>query len=219
MDESQLSTKEEYLQLLDLTYEVVQSLKGKVVKDYRWTDCQQLATKIFFHATTVYWLREEGTKAPVPYSAQGTSFYDFASSAVLTRVTLETYLVMYGVFFEPETEDEFEFNHAYWLLSGFILREGYDPLDPNLKRKMADAQIEIQDMKRRIQNTNKFKTLKSGEQKNVLRGRWKRSWKNLAKAAGFGEETIQRLQKYLSGFVHADGLSGTQIMCNSQDKI
>jgi hypothetical protein len=215
------STMDQYLQLLDLTYEVAQSLKGKPSPDSRWPDCQQLAAKLFFHAATVYWLREASTKAPVPRSLNGCSFYDFPSVAVLTRAALETYLTMFEVFFEPATEDEFEFKHTLWQLSGFVIRENYVSSDPALQSQFANAQKEIQDMRTRLQNTKKYKSLKPSEQRRVSKGKAIRSWKAVAKAAEFGEQTIQRMYAYYSGYVHADGLSGTQIVTakTPQDQI
>lgn len=212
MSTQSLSTTEQYLQLLDLTYEVAQALKGKPSPDSRLPDCQQLATKLYFHAATVYWLREAGTKVPAPYSLNGSSFYDFPSVAVLTRAIFETYLTMFEVFFEPTTDDEFEFNHALWQLSGFVIRENFVPTDPTLQHRIANAQKEVQEMRNRLQRTQKYKSLKPGEQRKVLKGEAIRGWKNIAQAAGFGEKTIQRMYAYYSGYVHADGLSGAQIV-------
>ena len=221
MTVQQMFTKDEYLQLLNLAFEVAQSLKGKSSPDSRWPDCQQLAAKLYFHAATVYWLRESSTKAPVPYSLNGSSFYDFPSVAILTRATLETYLTMFEVFFEPATEDDAEFNHALWLLSGFIIRENFVPSDASLQGQVANAQNEIQQMRTRLQKTNKYKSLKPGEQRKVLKGEGIRSWKSVAVAAGFGEQTISRMYAYYSGYVHADELSGTQIVSaqSAQDQI
>lgn len=202
----------QYLQLLDLTYEVAQSLEGKPSADPRLPDCQQLALKLFYHAATIYCLRL-GTKCPVPYSSErGAFFYDFVSVIVLTRAALETFFTLFEVFFEPTTEDEFEFNHALWQLAGFIIREDFDPSDPALKSQVANLQKEIQEMRNRIQKTKKFRSLKPREQKQVLKGKRKRDWTSLAKAAGFGEQTTRRMYGYYSGYVHADGLSGVQIM-------
>jgi hypothetical protein len=154
----------------------------------------------------------EGTKAPVPYSEKGAFFYDFASIAVLTRAVLETYLTMFEVFFEPKSDDDFEFNHALWQLSGFIIRENHVPSDPAFIALAIFAQKDIQALRDRIAKTNKFKKLSSGEQKDVLKGKRKRNWKMIAKAAGFKEETIRHLYAYYSGYTHADGLSGVQIV-------
>jgi hypothetical protein len=213
-----LSTTSQYLQLLDLVYEVAQSLKGKPSSDFRWPSCQQLATKLFFHAATIYWLRESSTKAPVPHSINGCSFFDFSSVAVLTRAVLETYLTMFEVFFEPTTDDEFEFKHALWLLSGFVLREDFVSLDPIIQSQFTK---EIQVMRTRLQKTKKYESLKPSEQRKVSKGMAIRSWKAIAKAAGFGELTIQQVYAYYSGYVHADGLSGTQIVTakTAQDQV
>lgn len=76
-------------------------------------------------------------------------------------------------------------------------------------------------MRTRLQKTNKYKSLKPGEQRKVLKGEGIRSWKSVAVAAGFGEQTISRMYAYYSGYVHADGLSGTQIVSaqSAQDQI
>jgi hypothetical protein len=208
----------QYLQLLDLAYQVAQSLKRKPASDSRWPDCQQLATKLGFHAATVYALRQ-GTRAPLPSSASGANFFDFASVAVITRAALETYLTLFEVFFEPTTDDEFEFSHALWQLSGFIVRENYVPSDPALQSKFANAQQEIQDLRNRLQKTAKFATMTPGEQKEVLKGKRKRDWTSVVNAAGFGQQTIWRIYAYYSGYVHADGLSCVQIVtANTADE-
>jgi hypothetical protein len=203
---------DQFLQLLDLAYQTIQSLAGKSSTDPRLPDCQQLADKLFFHAATIYWLRQ-GTKAPGPHFPNGEVwFYDFASTAVLTRAALETYLTLFEVFFEPATDDEFEFSHALWQLSGFVIRENFAISDPAFRQQVADSQKQIQEMRTRLQRTKKFNALKPGEQKNVLEGKRKRDWTNLARAAGFGEQTIRQMYAYYSGYVHADGLSGVQIV-------
>jgi len=117
---------------------------------------------------------------------------------------------MFEVFFEPATDDEFEFKHALWQLSGFVIREKFSVTAPTLQNQVTN-QTEIQKMRDRLQNTKKFSLLKSGEQKNVLKGGRKRNWENIAKAVGFGEQSIRQIYSYQSGYVHADGLSGTQM--------
>ena len=210
----------EYIQLLDLTYQVVQSLQGKPSPDSRWPDCQQLATKLFFHAATVYSLRQ-GTKAPLLSLPSGTNFYDFASVTVITRAALETYLTLFEVFFKPASDDEFEFSHALWQLSGFIIRENYVPLDATLRTQFAAVQKEIQDLKVRIQKTVVFASMTAGEKKEALKGKRKRDWAGVAKAAGLGEQAIRQMYAYYSGYVHADGLSGSQIVTarNAKEQI
>lgn len=202
---------DQYLRLLDLCYEAAQSLKGKQSTMPHMPDCQQLAAKLFMHAASIYWLAQ-GTRAPAPTSLGGACFYDFPSIAVLTRAALETYLTLFEVFLEPATTDELEFNHALWQLSGFVLREGWVPQDPTLRDWARESGKEIHAMRSRLENTNKFASLKRGEQKQTLRGIRRRDWAAVAGAAGFGEQTIRLMYAYYSGYVHADGLSGAQIM-------
>ena len=118
---------------------------------------------------------------------------------------------MFEVFFEPVTEDDFEFNHALWLLSGFVIRGKLTSSDPTIQSKVTNAKKEIQEMRTRLQKTKKYQSLESEEKKKVRRGIGIRNWKSVAKSAGFGEKYIQLIYAYLSGYVHADGLSSTQI--------
>ena len=216
----EMSTQEDYLVLLDLAYEVAQSLKGKPSENLYLPDCQQLAAKLFFHAATIYHLRQ-GTKVPVPYSVGGSDFYDFPSVTVLARSTLETYLTMFEVFLDPSTDDELEFEHALWQLSGFIIRERFRISDPELQSQAANARREIQTMRDRLQSTRKFASLGRGEKKDALKGKRRRDWATVAKAAGFGEQAMRQIYSYQSGYVHADGLSGAQIVgsTTAQDQI
>jgi len=207
------SSAEEYLALLDLAYDVAQSIKGKRTGDRRLPDCQQLAAKLFMHASSIYWL-SQGTRAPVPRALPtGTNFWDFPSVAVLTRAVLETYLNLYEVFFEPISEDEREFRYQIWLLSGFAVREMHRPSDPAIASQVAQSQSDIQEIRRKLSRTRKFKRLSEKAQESLLKGkRPHRDWTVVAKAAGFGEKSIRWMYAYYSGYAHADGLAGAQII-------
>ena len=207
----------QYLGILDLTFQVVQSLDGKPSPDPRLADCQHLAAKLFFHAATIYHLRQ-GTKAPLASLTNGADFSDCASVAVITRSALETYLTMQEVFFEPVNEDEFEFNHALWQLSDAIVLENYVPSNPVLRSQAANAQQQIQALKKRLQKTAKFASMKHGEQKEALKGKRKRNWKCAAKVTGIEEKIIRLIYAYASGFVHAGGLTTFRIMAAQSAK-
>jgi len=191
----------DYLQILDLMYQVAQSLEGKKHRDKRMHDCNKLGLKLFFHCTSLYWLMQ-GTKAPVP-EPEGSSFYDMASTAVIARSALEAYLTMHEVFFEPIADDEREYRHALWFLSGFALREEIVTNDPTLAL-----------MRERISKTAHFASLTDSQKRKLLGKGEVQSpqFSKRAEAAGFGPVTITRMRKYLSSYVHSDGLSATQIM-------
>lgn len=200
-----------YLELLELTYLVAQSLQGRQAPNQCLPDCNQLAAKLFFHGATIYWL-SHGTKTPVP-KPDGASFYDFASVAVLTRSILETYLTMFEIFFEPTSDDEREFRHALWLLSGFVIREKHMPPITTSFETVAQSRREIQELRERLQRTQVYAQLTGPQKRRVMAGRTvTRETKERLRAAGFGSGTFAGAYSYLSGYVHSDGLSAAQII-------
>ncbi len=202
--------QEDYLELLDLTFRVANSLKGKPAPNHRIPDCNKLAQKLYFHAATVYWLNQ-GTNAPVPIP-EGTHIFDFASVAVITRSILETYLTMFELFFEPTTEDEQEFRHASWLLTGFLIREKYISDHPREKAALGNWLYEVEELRLRIQKTSYFATLSARMQKRCLDGDLlNKSFGKQLEAAGFAPHFTLRAHRYLSGYVHSDGLVADQI--------
>ena len=208
-----MENQNEYLSLLDLTYHVAQSLEGKTYPDSRFYDCNSLALKLFFHGATLYWLRQ-GTKAPVP-EPNGAYFFDAASAAMISRSIFETYLTMFEVFFDQISNDEREFRHACWLLEGFIIRENVTHLDPDLNEKFVDSQIKIETIRARIKKTIKFQSLTEKQKQAILKGnRLLKKFEDRAKAAGFAPKIVQRMNRYLSSYVHSDGLSAIQLMAS-----
>jgi hypothetical protein len=201
----------QYPSFLSLTFQVAQSIAGKQSADPRWPDCQELATKLFFHAATIYCLRQ-GTKAPLPGSGKEASFFDLTSVSVLVRACIDTYLTLHEVFFRPSTDDDFEFAHALWKLSGEVVRENVVPTDPALHGSYLLAQEEIARLRDRLRASAKFKTLSPKQGRRVLAGVRLTDWGVAARAAGFGEQRIRRMRAYYSGHVHADGLSAAQVV-------
>ena len=93
-------------------------MKGKRTTDPRWPDCQQLAAKLLIHSATVFWLGKEDTKAPVPYSTQGESFFDFheyefieKGDLVMLRTLVETDIHHYKRW---QTQGEWRLLDAPW---------------------------------------------------------------------------------------------------------
>ncbi|MBI5965384.1 MAG: hypothetical protein HY863_18055 [Chloroflexi bacterium] len=217
MNEETVFSKEDYLQTLELCYEVAESINGKLSQDGRMPDCQYLALKLYAHAASAYWL-SMGTRAPVPRSTNGSSFIDFASIAVIARVALETYLTLFEVFMMAQSDDEFEFDYCLWHLSGRVIHENITPTDPTLFDEYKSALVDIADLRSRIQQTAKFSTLTIKQKAVVLKGVRKRTWKDVAEKAGFGVDFIRKIYSFNSSYVHADGLSASQLM-SAQSKV
>lgn len=95
------------------------------------------------------------------------------------------------------SENEREFHHAIWVLSGFVIRDELQSSNPT-----------IEAVRDRIRNTSVFVSLTSKQKRRVLKGiRISKGIKERAKAAGFGSTTIKLMNQYLSSHVHSDGLS------------
>jgi hypothetical protein len=140
---------------------------------------------------------------------------DFASVMVITRSIFETYLNLFETCIEPTSEDEFKYRHAVYELRGFLIRESPLLVDPDLEMSMIVEQKleEVETIRERVRETAFFQKLNSDQQKNTLEGKLypKRKFVEIAKAAGFGEQFIEKLYRYLSGYVHGDSLSIAQI--------
>lgn len=200
-----------YPSYLSLMYQVVQSISGKPSIDPRWPDCQELAAKLFFHASTIHWLRQ-GTRAPLPGTNAQASFFDLTSVSVLARACLDTFLTLFHVFFSPASEDEFEFRYVLWKLAGEVVREGPAPSDASLQESHDLAQQDIADLRARIKATALYKSLTAKQQRAVLAGARSVNWSRTAEEAGFGKQMIRQIRAFYSGHVHADGLSASQVL-------
>jgi len=210
MKEKSTFSNSDFESLLELMYEVVQSLKGKNFDDGRLPDVQLLAFKLYSHAVSSYWLYQ-GTNADVPKSIGGTHFVDNASIIVLTRAALETYLTFFEVFIEPKNDDVFEFAYCLWHLSGKVMLEDYDPIVDTPKEKLEEIRNEINKLKDRIKATESFKNHTRKQKKQILKGKNFRKLGDIASSANLSPNFIRFVYKYYSGFVHSDGYTSGQL--------
>ena len=224
MQAQAIDMPERYLQLLGLTYQVIQSLEGTtrerrrpsgvLVVDARWPLCQRLAIKMFFHAATIYQLRQ-ATSAPV---AGGIRFFDHASVRIIARSVLEIYLTMFEVFFQPDTDDLLEFRFAQWQLSTLAKRaelfRKVAPEDPKYQSEASRLQEKIQEMRDRIQRTQAFSSLTANQQDRALEGEKMppRRRAEILEACGLGVETFGLMYGAWSSDVHSDELSLAHIV-------
>lgn len=205
-----------YKLLSSLLLQMINALEGVRPQDERLLGCNQLAGKIFIHAISIYHLYQ-GTKVSLLYRNRPTDFVDFSSIAVLVRVGIETYLNMHELYFQVQTDDDFEFNHALWELAGFIIREDVDIVhrsgDAYLQQEHQKALTHIAELRNRIENTARFQSLSTNQQKQVMQGRRGSKIKEATvKSAGMDYKLIQMVYAYFSAYTHGDALSGIQLM-------
>jgi hypothetical protein len=153
----------------------------------------------------------------VPRSTNGAAFTDFASIAVIARAALETYLTFFEVFVSPSTEDEFEFQYCLWHLAGQVVLEDLVPSDESLTEHYLHAQADIRELRERLRTTQVFAALTRRQQDQVLQGKRRRDWRDIAAAAGLSPGFIKRIYSYYSGFVHSDAYTSAQ-MFSAQTK-
>ncbi len=211
-------TAEQYLQefpsVLKLLYLTVNSLRGAALPDPRWIDCERLSAKVFLHAATVKHLLR-GTRIDVDESKPDGYATDLSSIIVITRAAIATYLNLFEVFFEPTTDDLFEYRHAVFQINGFKLRETYIPYRPDalVEKRLKENDEALENMRERVRRTKAFSELKPGQQNSSLSGVIypRRSLIDIAVSAGFLKSLIEQEFAYFSAFIHGDALSVAQV--------
>lgn len=205
-----------FVKVLNLYYNVVQSLKGYAPADSRLVRSHGLAAKLFQHAASAFWL-SKGTRVPEMPDV-GIDFGDHSSIALISRAALETYLVFYYVFLDPKTEDLFEFRFNAWMLAGLAKRERYPFQLAEHQAQMTAEKPLYESYRKAIRQTTRFKNLKKRKkglktQQMVIRGKkWRfHTWVEIATRAGFGPEYSRSLYDYLSDHAHSGSLAVLQV--------
>jgi hypothetical protein len=205
-----------FIRVLNLYYNVVQSLKGYVPADSRLVRSHGLAAKLFEHAASAYWL-SKGTCVPEMPDIE-VEFLDHGSVTVIARAALECYLRFYYIFIDPTSDDQFEFRYNAWMLSGLAPRERYPFQLAEHQAQVAAEKPLYESYRRAIRQTSTFKNLgkrRKGKktQQRVLDGKkWRfHPWVEIATRAGFGPEYSRTVYDYLSDYAHSGALAALQV--------
>lgn len=203
-----LSKQEEVLLLIKHYLRVFEASKNPNSTD-RFIKGQGLIAKCFEHcASTVYLLR--GTILP----EINISYKDFGTVFVTTRAALESLLTFGDIFYLPKSDEEFEFKHNCWLVSGLLDLEGLFP-EKNLtevnKETILGNKIKIKELKDKIKINPSFLKLTDKQKKKVLEGNWKsEGWVQMAVNIGLDKDRIDGIYSFLCAHAHSGGLSGNQ---------
>lgn len=203
-----MSQQDDVLYLLKHYLRVIDASK-KENATIRLKRAQGLIAKLFEHcASTVYLLR-------------GTSlweidihFKDFGTVFVTARAALESLLAFGYIFYLPEVEEEFEYRHNVWVMSGLLDRQGFYPVENLIeenRQKLISDKIQIEELKLKIKSDERFVNLTEKQKNKVLEGVWRfDSWTEIAVKIGLSEKRIKMIYSYLCGQAHSGGLSGIQ---------
>lgn len=141
---------------------------------------------------------------------------------------METYLTLYYVYLQPESEAERDFRYLSWLLEGLLTRQGLKPKTEEAKRKLQRNKVTIENYIAKLYKNQYFLGLKDKAQEQVRKSldqkqvtwhkHWRKDWNNsenvgwirLAKQAGFNEDNSE-IYSYLSNYAHSGYLSVMQI--------
>lgn len=188
-------------------------LTKKVSCSRKASECSYFFQKNILSAYTVYSIYYPKAVIELPALSKGTVLQDFPSAFVIVRSMFETYINMYFLLFDSDSEDEIEFRLDMWEKHGLIeqttllnYRDVHkDNIDVNLN--------EIEELRNKIKGSEYFQNL-SEPDKQLLdnSGKWTRLNKiQLAEKAGISLSLSEFIYKFLSNYTHSEAFSLMQI--------
>jgi len=202
----------EYSTLLDLFIRLVNSQAGRKIEpgEAWWNDAQVLASKLFRHLVSMKTLSIGST-----VELDGVAdiyFIDHASVKVIARAALETYLVFFYLYGNPDAS-LCKFRHKTWCLGGLTDRQKFHASSAQALEVLAQEKIEIEQLKLEIEGLPQFGSYTEKQRKKLLEGEWRvgSGWADLSRNAGFHEKYFKNIYGYLCGYSHSSYLSALQV--------
>ncbi len=204
-------SRDNYLKLLDLFAKAndvvdVSSISDAGERERLWY-ANILANKFTCHALTILHLSHGTVIQDLP-SFSKHNVPDSASIDVLTRATMEAFLVFHYVFFAPTKADEK--NLRYWSYKASGIAEWQNLLESisEHEQEKAEEKKELNELRERLKSNTVFQSFTDKRKKQILKGKWRLlSWRKIAIDAGFSKMLAFQIYSYLSGSVHSSSLS------------
>lgn len=207
-----MSYDAEYSTLLDLFIQLVESQAEKKLKPgEEWlNDAQVLATKLFRHLVSM-----QTVAAGATVESDGVPkvfFVDHASVKVIARAALETYLVFYYLYGNPDRYLS-KFRHKTWRLGGLTDRQKYHTWTQEGREVQAQERKMIAALRAEITSSPHFLAYKERQRQQLLDGNWRVGigWAVLGISAGFHETYFKNIYAYLCGYSHSSYASALQV--------
>ncbi len=168
-----------------------------------------LAKKLFRQMCSARSLLE-----PSPFQNQNIpprSFIDHSSVAVLTRSSLENYLVMTWLLSGGNKSLQ-EFRHNVWEYCGWKKRSKMAATTDDARAARETAEEDIAALWPLIQNSLHFQNYAESQRERVRKGDWGVGWhwNDLAVDAGLHKTFFTSIYPFLSGHVHSDFIGALQ---------
>jgi hypothetical protein len=217
-----MNTESHYMQLLELLFTVVQSLVDRDPSDDQRRfvhDAEGLVQKFFFHGLSALYL-SRGTVLPdMSFEA---NFGDFASTAVLVRTMLETYLIFYYTYIDTMDNPPMrEFRYLSRVLYSLLQRQRYPVESPEAVQQLDADRTVIEQVRSELQNNSVFlesEWLDSRRRREILeRGMCNGSpppfqpWVEVATRAGLGLLYARTMYSFLSIHAHSGYIGTLQV--------
>lgn len=217
-----MDSRQELLFLIDVMAQVISVVKVSTVDDpleqERKIDAHNLANRFLQFAMTVLHLSDDRNSVNLP-SFGNIRLRDPASMDVLTRASMEAFLVFHRVFYSPAPGDEKEFR--YWIYKAVGLVEGQNlpegkPEHQELKKEEKKLIETIID---NLKSNTIFKNLTPKQREEIAGGhardlwRWSAedkktlSWSEIATGAGLSPMLACYMYGHLARHAHSGSRS------------
>jgi len=225
MSQLESNHKMEYVILLDLLAKAISVTKVSSISDVsereRLLDAHKLANKFVNHASTVLYLSHGTVVRDLPPFKQF-SFVDSASIDVLTRTTMEAFLVFHYVFFSPNEVEEKDYRYWCYKAAGLAERQNLpEGIIEHKQQKMKEKEV-LEEIRSKLESNIIFQGLTDSQKARFFQGkerdlwRWNPdsrrvlSWHDIGIDAGFSDMLASLMYGHLSGFAHSSSLSVLQ---------
>lgn len=220
MRQLEMDIKQEYVRLLDLLARALRANKDLSVSDgERLLAAYGLAFKFFCHALTVFYL-SRGTNQELP--SLKWHYVDFASVDVLTRATLEAFLVFHYVFYASATAEEKDYRYWAYRAEGMDDKLSIIAFTEKQRERLTAVRKERDKLYDKLKSNTIFQRLNRKRQKEIFKGRsmwrWKPggkgkvSWRDIAIEAGFSKALARHIYSHLSASAHSSSIGVYQTM-------
>lgn len=217
-----MNSKQELLFLIDVMAQVINVVKVSSVNDLlekeRKIDAHNLANRFLQFAMTVLHLSDDSNTMNLP-SFGDIKLRDPASMDVLTRASMEAFLVFHQIFYSPAPGDEKGFR--YWIYKAAGLAEGQDLPEgkPEHQELKKDEKKLIETIIDNLKSNTIFMSLTPKQKEGIATGhqrdlwRWSAtankilSWSEIATSAGLSPMLARYMYGHLSGHAHSGSRS------------
>jgi len=218
-----VNSKQEFLFLIDVMAQVISVVKVSSVKDplekERKIDAHNLANRFLQFAMAVLHLSDDNNTVNLP-SFGGIKLRDPASMDVLTRASMEAFLVFHQIFYSPAPGDKQGFRYWIYKAAGLAEGQGLPEGKPEHQETKKDTKKLIETIiNDNLKSNTIFMSLTPKQREGIATGhqrdlwRWSAtanktlSWSEIATSAGLSPMLARYMYGHLSGHAHSGSRS------------